>query len=393
MESNVVPITPISGLQDSNELKDSKFPDKKLKIVIYSTQVIPTNPDLDEYGGLELIAGLQSKYLDEIGHEVHLFGCKGSWKPPNGHLYIVGDKGTNPVAAWKAYWDDPRTRKVLKDADLVCDHSWDFYCYSEYNELKHLCHPWHGPDPGFRQKPPHDKPNLIGISFSHSKHMMKMAPDTVWRTVHNGIPLYKYKFNSKPIAERERLFWLSRLYYPKGCHRAIEIANNLKMPIDIAGGSFGQVPEYEAYVKKMCEESPYATFHGPISFAKKLELYRSAKCVILPIIEKIPVEDGKKYMGLQGNWDWIEPFGLVVAEAGAAGCPTIVTPNGGWVESLIHGYNGFFANTDREFEYYVKQVDTLKPENCRKRAEDFDYKIMGANYLKLFKEIISNGGW
>jgi len=47
-----------------------------MKIVIYSTQVIPTNPDIDEYGGLELIAGLQAKYFDEKGHDVSLFACK-----------------------------------------------------------------------------------------------------------------------------------------------------------------------------------------------------------------------------------------------------------------------------------------------------------------------------
>jgi len=364
-----------------------------LKIALYSTQVIPSNPDLDEYGGLELIAGLQAKAFDELGHEVHLFGCKGSWKPPNGHVYIVGDKGTNPVQAWKSYWDDPRTRQVLKDADIIVDHSWNFYPYSVYNELKHICKVWHGPDPGFRTKPPHPKPNFIGISFSHSKQMMKMAPGTTWRTVHNGIPTYKYEFNSKPLVDRERLLWISRLYYPKGAHRAIEIANALKMPIDIAGGSFGQIPEYENLVKKMCEESSYATFHGPVSFAKKLELYRNAKCVILPIIEQISNEDTTKYMGHPGPWEWHEPHGLVTSEAGAAGTPTIVTPNGGWVESLIHGFNGFFANTNKEYEYYVKMVDSLKPENCRKRAEDFDYKIMGANYLKLFEEIIATGGW
>jgi len=281
----------------------------------------------------------------------------------------------------------------LKDADIVCDHSWNWYPYSVYNELKHVCHVNHGPEPSFREKPPYDKPNLIGISFNHSKQMMKMAPGTVWRTLHNGIPTYKYAFNNKPIAERERLFFLSRMYYPKGVHRAIDIANALKMPIDIAGGSFGQVPEYEAFVKKKCEDSPYVTYHGPINFAQKLEFYRNAKCVILPIVEQISNEDTTKYMGHAGPWEWHEPFGLVTSEAGACGTPTIVSPNGGWNESLDHGVNGFLANTDKEFQYYISRIDDIKPEDCRKRAEDFDYKKMGENYLKLFEEIIQTGGW
>ena len=199
--------------------------------------------------------------------------------------------------------------------------------------------------------------------------------------------------NNKPIAERERLFWLSRIYFPKGAHRAIEIANNLKMPIDIAGGSFSQIPEYVSLIEKMCNDSPYATYLGPISFAKKLELYRNAKAVILPIIEDVTEEDGRKYMR-HGAWSWFEPLGLVTPECNACGTPTIVTPNGGWTETMIHGYNGFFANNNKEFEYYLRQIDHINPADCRKMAERFDYKIMGENYLKLFKEIIYyNNSW
>jgi len=81
-------------------------------------------------------------------------------------------------------------------------------------------------------------------------------------------------------------------------------------------------------------------------------------------------------------------------EANATGTPTIVTPNGGWVESMIHGYNGYFANSNKEFEYYIKKIDDIKPENCREMAERFDYKIMGENYLNLFKEIVHyNNSW
>jgi len=374
-----------------------------MKIVIYSTQVIPTNPNLDEYGGLELIAGLQAKYFDETGHEVHLFGCKGSYFSEEdkaeklcsdrSHLYVVGDKGTNPVVAWKAYWDDPRTNKVLKDADIICDHSWNWYPYSVHSNLKHICHVDHGPNPSFRNKPPVDKLNWITVSFHHAKMMMRMAPGIVCRAVQNCIPLYKYEINKKPIAERERLLWLSRIYYPKGAHRAIEIANKLKMPIDIVGGSFGQVPNYENWIKELCNKSEYATFHGPVNFQKKLEFYRNAKCVILPIVEQISNEDTMKYMGHPGPWEWFEPFGLVTSEAGACGTPTIVTPNGGWVESTIHGYNGFFANTNEEFCHFVKQIDSIKPEACRWRAAKFDYKIMGKNYLDLFKEIVEGREW
>jgi len=367
-----------------------------MKIVIYSTQVIPTNPDLDAYGGLELIAGLQAKYFDDKGHDVSLFACENSYFSKDGdkkqgsersHLYAVGKPGTDPVKAWKAYWDNPETRKILKEADIICDHSWQFYPYAAHAEIKNICHVWHGPNLDFRNKPPFEKPNLIGISFRHSNLMAKLVPGLEWRTVQNGIPLYKYEFNETPIKDRERLLWLSRIYEPKGAHRAIEIANALKMPIDIVGGSFGDILAYTTKVKKMCEDSEYATFHGEVNFQKKLEFYKNAKCVILPIIEKgfetIPYPE----------MEWHEPFGLVTPEAGACGTPTVVSPNGGWVETMKHGYNGFFANSNKEFEYYIKKIDEIKPKDCRTKAESFDYTIMCENYLTLFKEIIAGNGW
>lgn len=374
-----------------------------MKISIYSTMVFDTTPYVDSYAGLEMVAGLQAKYFDEIGHEVYLFATKDSFFNDNdknqklcsdrSYLCSVGGKGTNPLYAWKSYWDEPRIRQILKDSDIVIDHSWEYACYSVYNELKHVAKIWHGPDPGFRTNPPYPKPNLIAVGFNHAKQMMKMAPGTEWRAVQNGIPTWRYKFNKTPISERTRLLWVSRLYYPKGAHRAIKIADEMKMPIDLIGGSFGQIPAYEQLIKEMCSKSQYANYIGPVNFQKKQELYYNAKCVLMPIIEWLSNEITTKYMGHPGPWEWHEPLGLITPEANASGTPIIVTPNGGWNESMVHGVNGFFANSDEEFKYYLKQIDNIKPEDCRKQAERFDYKVNGENMMKLIKEIISGGGW
>ncbi len=369
-----------------------------MNIVIYSTQVIPTNPNLDEYGGLELVAGLQAKYFEEKGHEVHLFACAGSYfsKDKDGvkegnsksHLYAMGPKGTNPVDAWKSYWDNPVTQKIIKDADIVCDHSWNWYPQAAYREIKKFCHVEHGPNPSFRTKPPMDKPNMIAVSFNHARILMRMVPGLTWRAVQNGIPLWKYDYSPRPICERERLLWLSRIYEPKGTHRAIKIAEELKMPIDIVGGSWGDDPGYINKIRAMCEKSEYATLVGHVSFLKKLEFYRNAKVVLIPIVEK-----GYETIKSHPQWEWNEPFGLIGVEAGACGTPFIVSPNCGWNETMVHGYNGYYANSDEEFKYFVKQIDEIKPENCRRMAEQFSYEIMGENYLKIFKEIIEGASW
>jgi glycosyltransferase involved in cell wall biosynthesis len=355
-----------------------------MKISVYSTQVLSTPPQ--GYGGLENIQYLLARYLSERGHAVNLFATSDSYNPPNGTLFSVAKSGQmDELQAWRAFWANEQSRNALKESDIVCDASWLWSPYSVHTELKHLCHVIHAPDPGFdpKNKPPMSKPNIMAVGFNQAKSLMRQTGLEV-RGVQNGVDTAKYTFNGKPIAERERLLWVSRVFFPKGAHRAIKIAENLKMPIDVVGGSFGDNQAYVQQIKDMCSKSEYAKFHGEVSFDKKVEFYRNAKCVVLPIIEYERTADGREL-------NWLEPWGLIISEAGSCGTPTIVTPNGGFNESLVHGVNGFFANADSEFQHYVAQIDELKPEKCRMIAEMHDYKIMGDSYMKLFESMVNRG--
>jgi len=251
------------------------------------------------YGGLENISYLLARYLDEENHHVNLFATRDSYEPKNGHLFSVGKAGINPISAFKTYWNDERSKKALMESDICVDFSWSYFLYAPgiHNQLKKVCKSWHAPDPGYNPKnpPPYDHLNMICVSFDHAKRLSMMTGREV-RAVQNGVDVNAYRYNPKPISERERLLWVSRIYVPKGAHRAIEIANSLKMPIDIVGGSFGDERENKTYVeqiKKMCEDSPYATLHGEVSFEKKAEFYHNAKAVLIPIEENVQAQDGK----------------------------------------------------------------------------------------------------
>lgn len=363
--------------------------------------IIPTNPALGQYGGLELICGMQAKYFEEKGHEVHLFASEGSYQPkPPGHLYTVGKPATvNPAEAFKAYWANEKSRKALTEADIVCDHSWGYYTYAVHDKLKHVCKVHHGPDPGFAAKPPVDKPNLIAVSHNHAKQLTKMSGVT-WRGVENGIDLSLYPFKKE---KGDYFLWISRIYAFKGTHRFIDLCNKAKVKGIVAGGSFGDVKDYVDQIKDMIVKSEYVTSEGQIgtdsvsadgqigvgvSHKKKVELYQNAKAVILPIIEELPIQGPSGRMAR-----FIEPFGLITPEANACGTPVIVVPSGGWHETMTHGYNGFFANSNEEFIYYMKRVGEIKPEDCRAASERFSYKRMGEEYLKLFDAILSGDEW
>ena len=219
-------------------------------VSIYSTMVISTPPS--GYGGLENIAYVLARYLDETNNALNLFATNESYQPKNGMLFATGLAGkVNPDDAIKGFWNNERSRKALVESDICIDFSWNYYLYAFHDKLKHLCKSWHGPTIGMKNPNniPVKHPNLIAVGFNHAKHLSQQAPNLTWRAVQNGIELDKYKFNPKPINERERLLWISRIYPPKAAHRAIEIANSLQMPIDIVGGSFGDIPQYTNQIK------------------------------------------------------------------------------------------------------------------------------------------------
>ena len=89
-------------------------------ISIYSTQIIDSRPDLERYGGLELVVGLLTKYIDEeTEHTVYLFATEDSYIPKkeDSHLFSIAKAGKiHPYDAFRLYWQDERSRKALYKA-------------------------------------------------------------------------------------------------------------------------------------------------------------------------------------------------------------------------------------------------------------------------------------
>lgn len=360
-----------------------------MKIAIYSTQVIATNPTPEGYAGLEMVVGLLCKYIDEeTDHTLYLFATEDSYVPKkkDNYLFSIGKAGTvHPLEAFKQYWNDERSRKALMEADIVCDHSWGYYPYAVANKLKNIMHVHHGPDPGFRQPPPVDKPCLITVGFQLARRFQEIT-GLEWRTIHNGIDVSKYPYKKD---KEDYLLFVGRMYEFKAPHRFIKICNKMKQKGILIGGSFGDNIEYQKMIKEMCDKSPYVEYLGEVPFEKKVELMRDAKAVIVPNVYRLPLKDKPNEYGF-----FPEPFGLVPVEANACGTPVISSPIYGLTETLIHGYNGFHANSDEEFKYYIKRIDEIRPEDCRRLVEKmFNYKRMAREYLRLFEEILSGRRW
>jgi len=79
----------------------------------------------------------------------------------------------------------------------------------------------------------------------------------------------------------------------------------------------------------------------------------------------------------------------------ATGCPVIVNRSGALPELVENGVSGFVVDTVEQAEEIIKsgKVDTIKPEDCRKRAEMFSIGASARGYLKLFQEVVSGRVW
>jgi glycosyltransferase involved in cell wall biosynthesis len=87
---------------------------------------------------------------------------------------------------------------------------------------------------------------------------------------------------------------------------------------------------------------------------------------------------------------WEEPFGLVVAEALAAGTPVIATPRGSLPELVEQGVTGFLGESDEELATFVRRAGEIDRAACRRRAEEkFSVGRMVSDYEAFYRTILS----
>lgn len=103
---------------------------------------------------------------------------------------------------------------------------------------------------------------------------------------------------------------------------------------------------------------------------QKIDLYKKAVAVVYPI-----------------NFE--EPFGLVMAEALAAGTPVMAFDRGSVREVLEDRTTAIIGKTEDDLIKRFPEIRDITPEACRKRAtENFSVKKMVDNYEELYKRLL-----
>ncbi len=143
-------------------------------------------------------------------------------------------------------------------------------------------------------------------------------------------PVETHRF--APGEPGDALLVVSEFVRHKRLHVALEAARRARVPIRVVGSG----PDHAA----LSEAYPKAEFLGRVGDEDLVELYTSARAVVVPSVEE---------------------FGITAVEAQAAGRPVIAAAAGGALETVLDGQTGRLASLDDvdSFAQAMREIDDL----------------------------------
>jgi glycosyltransferase involved in cell wall biosynthesis len=201
------------------------------------------------------------------------------------------------------------------------------------------------------------------------------------RYVHNPIDLNLYPFQAE---KGNRYLSLNRIMKEKMIHEFIALIKRTRSYGDVVGLDVGGLITDISYVERVREDCDgyLVRYFGLVNHERKVKLLQNAKATIC--------------LAAPPSTGWMEVFGLAALESAAVGTPVIAMRSGGLPEIVEDGKTGCVCDTLESVEKAIREdaVSSIKPEDCRKKAEEFSYKIIAGKYLGLYEEIVNNGrGW
>ena len=149
-------------------------------------------------------------------------------------------------------------------------------------------------------------------------------------------------------------------------HLAIEVARLSGLPLLIAG-----IIQDRTYFREQVEPHLTGTIRyiGPVDVAGKNDLF--ARALALLHLNTIP-----------------ERFGLVLAEANAAGVPVIAMDLGSCREVIHDGRTGFLVHSVDEGVRALRRLGEIDRSACRRRVQEcFSIETMVAAYERVYQQI------
>jgi len=351
-----------------------------MRIAILGSVALPVFPPFQ--GGTEWIAYYQAQGFSDKGHQVTLFGAKGTAENfKNSKVKVVEVGGGNVVSGSKneakfdpVYMEASRNLRLetvylgeVAQKLIELKDEYDFILNNIRGEAVFL------PIAKLLNKPFVNVMHLnlfdelASILKEFNVHVVTISnaqrknyPDLNYlATVYNGVDTDKYKFNDKP---EDYLLMVGTIGRHKNQAAAINVAKKTGKKL-VLTGKIRDKDYFEELKKDIDGEQ--IKWVGEISFEEKLDLYRNAKAFIFPIL-------------------WEEPFGLVMIEALSCGTPVVAYGNGAVPEVIENGKTGFVVeNEDQMANVILKDIDNVSRFTCRRMVEEkFTLKKMIDDYEK-----------
>jgi glycosyltransferase involved in cell wall biosynthesis len=318
-----------------------------------------------QYGAWETVAGNVAEGLVARGWDVTLFATGDSITSARLHAVVERGYEEDPSVDPKVaeYLHIPEVFEHAGEFDLIHSH-YDFMALAFSRLVKTpmvtTIHGFSSPQilPVYRK---YAGGNFVSISDSD-----RMPGLNYIATVYNGIDVSLYDFQQRA---GEDLIFLGRIHPDKGVHLAIETALLNGRRLVIAG-----IVQDRAYFEEQVAphlDGNRIRFIGPLDVAGKNELF--ARAYALLHLNTIP-----------------ERFGLVLAEANAAGVPVVAMDLGSCREVISDGVTGFLVDGAGGAARCLARVSQLNRMACRQRVEQcFSVDTMVKRYEQVYAAILA----
>jgi glycosyltransferase involved in cell wall biosynthesis len=315
-----------------------------------------------QYGAWETVAGNIAEGLVHLGWDVTLFATGDSLTRAHLHAVVARgyeeDRSIDPKVA--EYLHISEVFEHAQEFDLIHSH-YDFMALAYTRLVKTpvltTIHGFSSP----RIMPVYEKyRDGYFVSISDSDR----APGLNYlATVYNGIDLALYPLRK---TGGDALIFIGRIHPDKGVHLAIETARQSGRRLLIAG-ILQDASYFEEKIQPHLDDQ--IRYLGPVGVEEKNALF--AEAFALLHLNTIP-----------------ERFGLVLAEANAAGVPVIAMDLGSCREVIQHGVTGFLVKDVAGAVKALEAVPSLQDTACRSRIEErFSIATMVEAYARIYATI------
>ncbi|MFT3915411.1 MAG: glycosyltransferase [Anaeromyxobacteraceae bacterium] len=332
-----------------------------MRIALVSTPFVPVPPP--GYGGTELVVAALHRALRDAGHEVVLFATGDSRAPG---LCWAFEKAIRPPEPWAEVVHCRRAAELASAGgfDLVHAHAPAMAAFADRLPCPLVLTLHHAADRALERLYA-DAPGATLVAIS--ERQAELVGVRVGAVVHHGLDLSLYG----PAGQGgDEAFFLGRLSWAKGPDLAVAAARRARLPIVLAGKVHPEDEAPAGWLERAllpALRAPHVRAAGVADLAVKRRAFGRARALLAPL-------------------RWEEPFGLMLIEAGLAGCPVIAYPRGAAPEIVEDGVTGFLVEDVASMALALRWAAKLDCRHIQARArERFSAARMARDYLEVYR--------